>query len=689
MRSRKNRLWICFLTGAITLGSWGCGEPPPLETTYVPDDDAPVDPAGFTSASEATRAAHAQVKASLDLQDPQDLFDAERGLIARPGKLRIEDDEGRVLWDLGHYQFLEGDFQEDDAPATVNPSLWRQAKLNHQIGLYRVSDRIYQLRGFDLANMTLIRGQSGWIVVDPLTAEQTARAAFAFAMEHLGSEHGSAVGDEAAPISAVIFTHSHADHFAGVLGLISAEEATGKRIPIIAPGGFLAEATSENILAGPTMARRSMFMFGPRLPRGPRGHVDSGLGKAPAYGKLGILPPTDVITSTPERRRIDGLEFIFQNAPGSEAPAELTFHVPELKAFCGAEVVSRTQHNLYTLRGAQVRDALAWSAYIDEMIRLYADAEIYFGSHHWPIWGRARILDFLEKQRDVYKFIHDQTVRLSLQGFTPDEIAETLELPEELRSSFSVRGYYGTVKHNARAVYQRFFGWFDGNPAHLDPLPAAQSAAKYVELLGGADRVLKEGRAAYDRGEYRWAAELLNHLVFAHPENAEARESLAQVYDQLGYQAESAAWRDTYLTGALELRHGPPETGFDQKQAIDLARHAPVERFLDAMAARLDAEAATGLDMTVNLTFTDLRRSFVLRLERSVLHHRELPPDPEADAGLEITFDLYLRLNMGTAGLKDTLFSDQLDVDGSRIALLRFMRLFDKPSGTFAIVTPD
>ena len=685
MHFQTNRLWAYAYALTLALSTWGCEDAPsPEPASYLTDDDAPADPAGFTPASPSTRAAHAEVKTTLNLDDPQDALDAARGLIARPAELRVEDAEGRVLWDLNQYEFLKG-----EAPASVHPSLWRQAKLNHHVGLYEVTDRIYQLRGFDLANMTLIRGQSGWIVVDPLTAEQTARAAFAFAMEHLGSEHRSSADDGPLPISAVIFTHSHADHFAGILGLLSAEEAAQRQIPVIAPEGFLAEATSENILAGPTMARRSMFMFGPRLPRGPRGHVDSGLGKAPAYGKLGILPPTDVITSTPEHRRIDGLEFVFQNAPGSEAPAELTFYLPKLQAFCGAEVVSRTQHNLYTLRGAQVRDALTWSAYIDEMTRLYADAEIYFGTHHWPIWGRARILDFLEKQRDVYKFIHDQTVRLSLQGLTPDEIAETLELPAELQSAFSVRGYYGTVKHNARAVYQRYFGWFDGNPAHLDPLPATESAAKYVELMGGADRVLEQGRAAYDRGEYRWAAELLNHLVFAQPKNAEATESLARVYDQLGYQAESAAWRDTYLTGAFELRHGPPDIGFDQKQAIDLARHAPVERFLDAMAARLDDRAAEGLNMTVNLVFTDLNRSFVLRLHRSALHHRELPPDLEADATLEVSFNLYLRLNMGTAGLRETLFSDQLNVDGSRLALLRFMRLFDKPSGTFAIVTPE
>ncbi len=666
---------LISLVSVVSASLFACGPAPDPETvSSLPDDETPVDAAGFSPASDSTRATNRKVAASLDLDDPADFQDAERGLIARHPSLRIEAEDGQPLWDMTQYDFLTG-----EAPASVNPSLWRQAQLNNRHGLYQVTDRIFQLRGFDLANMTLIRGDSGWIVVDPLTAEQTARAAFAFAMEHLAP----------LPISAVIFTHSHADHFGGALGLLSVEEAQRRKIPVIAPEGFLAEATSENILAGPTMARRSMYMFGPRLPRGPRGHVDSGLGKAPAYGTLGILPPTDLITLTPESRTVDGLHFVFQNAPGSEAPAELTFYLPKLKVFCGAEIVSRTLHNLYTLRGAQVRDALAWSAYIDEMTRLYANAEIYFGSHHWPIWGQARILDFLEKQRDVYKFIHDQTVRLSLQGFTPDEIAESLQLPEELQSNFSTRGYYGTVKHNAKAVYQRYFGWFDGNPANLDPLPSTESAPKYVELMGGPKQVLEHGQAAIDRGEYRWAAEVLNHLVFAQPKNQQARETLARAYEQMGYQAESAPWRDVYLTGAFELRHGPPSKGFDQSKALDIARRAPVERFLDAMASRLDAGKAAGREMTVNLIFLDLDRSFVLSLKRSVLHHREAPPDPQAEATLHISFDLYLRLNMGAAGLKETIFSDQLNVDGSRIALLRFMGLFDKPTGTFAIVTPE
>ncbi len=662
------RFIIVMLAAALA----GCEAEPTPAPSASPANSAP-DAAGNTAATRFTEAANREVAAALPLADEQGFEDARRGLIASDPDLRVLTEGGREIWNMPAYGFVEG-----EAPASVNPSLWRQARLNNIHGLFQVTEGIYQLRGFDLANMTLIEGASGWIVVDPLTARETANRALAFAREHVGEK----------PVSAVIFTHSHVDHFGGVLGILSAEEAERRQVPIVAPEGFIVEATSENIIAGIAMARRSRFMSGPDLPRGSRGHVGSGLGKGPAYGTMGVLRPTDVITTTPEKRTIDGVEFVFQNAPGSEAPAELTFYLPELAAFCGTEVVSRTMHNLYTLRGARVRDALKWSGYIDEMIQLFGDAEVYFGSHHWPIWGNARITDFLEKQRDTYKFIHDQTVRLALHGHTPGEIAEALELPETLRPSFANRGYYGTVKHNARAVYQRYFGWYDANPAHLDPLPPVEAAGRYVELMGGAERVLEAAQTAYDEGEYRWAAQILNHLVFAAPENDEARQALARVYDQLGYQAESGPWRDVYLTGAWELRYGAPEQGFDQSMMFDLARQAPAKRFLDAMASRLDAGKVEGEEMKINMVFTDVEKSFVLELKNSVLRYRERPPDTDADATLKVTLDLYLRMSMGMAGLRETLFSDDLDVDGSRLALLRFMRSFDKPKGTFAIVTP-
>ncbi len=664
-----HRSILLVLACALAFGACAKAKPAPV---FDVGDTAP-DVAGNTAPSVQTASTNATVAASLPLADQQDFEDASRGLVASDPDLRVMGRAGTPIWDMPAYAFVDG-----DAPASVNPSLWRQAKLNNIHGLFKVTEGIHQLRGHDLANMTLIDGDTGWIVVDPLTSEETARAALALAREHLGNK----------PVSAIIFTHSHVDHFGGVLGIVSAEEAAQRSIPIIAPVGFLDEATSENIIAGVTMGRRSLFMYGPRLPRGERGHVGSGLGKGPAFGTIGILPPSTIVSATPTEMTVDGVKLVFQNAPGSEAPAEHTFYLPDHKTFCGAEVVSHNMHNLYTLRGAKVRDALKWSGYIDEIIELFGEAEVYFGSHHWPIWGKARILDFLEKQRDMYKYIHDQTLRLALLGHTPREIAEQIELPEALRQSFANRGYYGTVRHNAKAVYQRYFGWYDGNPANLNPLPPAEVGAKYVELAGGAAKLIQNAQSAYDGGEYRWAAEVLNHLVFAKPENEEAKDLLAKVYDQLGYQAESGPWRDSYLTAAFELRHGGPDVGVDLATALDMLKHAPLDRFLVAMAARLDPEKAEGKAMTVNLVFTDVGASFVLELENSVLRHYERDPHPDASVTLKITKDLFLQMMAGTAGIKDTLFGDDLKIEGSKLDLISFFRLLDKPTGTFNIVTP-
>ncbi len=659
------------IAAACTLMLSGCTKEA-AAPAFDPGDPAP-DVAGNTAPSSQTTSNNAAVAARLPLDDQQDFDDARRGLVASDPDLRVMGSAGTPIWDMPAYGFVDG-----DAPASVNPSLWRQAKLNNIHGLFKVTEGIHQLRGHDLANMTLIDGDTGWIVVDPLTSEETARAALAFARQHLGDK----------AVSAIIFTHSHVDHFGGVLGIVSAEEVAQRSIPIIAPVGFLDEATSENIIAGITMGRRSLYMYGPRLPRGERGHVGSGLGKGPAFGTVGILPPTTIISETPTRMTVDGVKLVFQNAPGSEAPAEHTFYLPDRKAFCGAEVVSHNMHNLYTLRGAKVRDALKWAGYIDEIIELFGEAEVYFGSHHWPIWGNARIIDFLEKQRDMYKYIHDQTLRLALLGYTPREIAETIELPEALQQSFPNRGYYGTVRHNAKAVYQRYFGWYDGNPANLNPLPPAEAGAKYVELAGGAANLLENAQSAYDAGEYRWAAEVLNHLVFANPKDEDAKSLLAKVYDQLGYQAESGPWRDSYLTAAFELRHGGPDVGVDLASAVDMLKHAPLDRFLVAMAARLNPEKAEGKEMIVNLVFSDVGTSFVLELQNSVLRHYERDPNPNASVTLKITKDLFLRMMAGTAGIKDTLFGDDLEVEGSKLDLVSFFRLLDKPTGTFNIVTP-
>ena len=622
-------------------------------------------------ASPATLKVNGQFAQELKLDDPQDFEDAKRGFIARPtGKIISAD--GAVLTDFDAFKFVEG-----RAPATVNPSLWRHAILNAQIGLFKVTDGIYQVRGFDIANMTLIEGKSGWIVVDTLTARETAAAALAFARKHLGDK----------PVSAVVFTHSHADHFGGALGVISPKEATERKVPVIAPEGFMEEATSENILVGTAMARRSGYQFGKDLERSPKGMVDTGLGKGVAYGAIGILQPTQLITQPTQDLTLDGVRFVFHNTPGAEAPAELTFTIPEKKAYGGAENLAQTMHNLLPVRGAKARDSLRWATYMQQALEQLVDAEVYFGQHNWPIWGNARIAEFITKHRDVYKYTHDQTVRLTNAGYTPREIADKVKLPKSLASYPGTRGYYGDLRHNVKAVYQLYIGAYDGNPANLDPLPPQESAKRYLELIGGADKAVAAAQSAYDKGDYRWAAELLNHAVFGQPDHKAAKELLARTYDQMGYMAEASTWRNSYLTAAAELRNGPPKKGVDRSFLIDMLSQTPVERFLEAMAAGLDGPAAEGKDLKINLVLTDSKESFVLWIENAVLHHKKAALAADANATLTLTKPIFIKMMAGTAGVKDTLLSDDLKVTGSKIDLVRFFALIDKASGTFAIVT--
>jgi alkyl sulfatase BDS1-like metallo-beta-lactamase superfamily hydrolase len=664
MKMRMRIPASALLLGALLVA---CGpDPSPPETGADAD--------GHSAPTADTRARQAAVAAALDLEDEQDFEDARRGLLLSEPDVRIDDDSGQPIWDSAAYRFVSG-----DAPASVHPSLWRQARLNGIHGLFEVTDGVYQVRGYDLSNLTLIRGDSGWILVDPLTSRETAAAALALARRHLGD----------APIVAIVFTHSHLDHFGGVAGVLPEDPAARAALRVIAPKGFVEEATSENVLAGLAMGRRASFMYGMRLARSERGHVDTGLGKEPARGTVGILAPTEWIDRTPQERVIDGVRFVFQYAPESEAPAELTFYLPGFRAFCGAEIVSRTFHNVYTLRGAKVRDALRWSGYIDEAIELFGEADVVFASHHWPMWGNERVVEYLKQQRDTYKYVHDQTLRLANAGLTPREIAEQLELPASLQQGFANRDYYGTVRHNAKAVYQWYFGWYDGNPASLDPLPPVEAAARYVQAMGGADAVLRQAHESFDRGDHRWTAMLLDHLVFAEPDHAEARELLARTYDQLGYRSESGPWRDVYLSGAYELRHGTPEESpVRLDTAMDLLRETPMERLFAAMAARLIGPKADGKHLRLNFIFTDLGETHVLELENSVLHHRQRDVDPDADATVRLTRELFLRLSTGQAGLREMIFSDDLDVDGSRLALLSFFSLLDRPDGKFPIVTP-
>ncbi len=624
-----------------------------------------------SDATAATQKINQQFAQELKLDDQQDFEDAKRGFIARPtGQIHAAD--GRVLIDFDSFKFVDG-----KAPSTVNPSLWRHAILDNQIGLFKVTDGIYQLRGFDIANITLIEGKTGWIVVDTLTCRETSAAAMAFARKYLGNK----------PVSAIIFSHSHADHFGGALGIISAKEAADRKIPIIAPVGFMEEATSENVLVGTAMGRRSTYQFGKDLPRSPTGMVDNGLGEAVGYGTFGILQPTQLITKPTEEVMVDGVRILFHNVPGAEAPAEMTFSIPDKKAYGGAENLAQTMHNLLPIRGAKVRDAQRWAEYMAQALEQTADSEVYFGQHNWPIWGHARIAEFITKHRDVYQYTHDQTVRLINAGYTPREIADTVKLPESLSNYFGTRGYYGDLRHNVKAVYQFYMGAYDGNPVNLDPLPPQESAKHYVELAGGADKAVAAAQVAFDKGDYRWASQLLNDVVFAQPDNKGAKELLARTYDQMGYMSEAATWRNSYLTAAAELRNGPPKKGVNRADLLEFLAQTPTEEFLISMAASLNGPAADGKNLKINLELSDTKESFVLWIENSVLHYKKAAPDTDANATLTLTKDIFIKMMAGTAGIKDTLLSDDLKVDGSKIDLVRFFTLFDKAPGTFAIVT--
>ena len=624
-------------------------------------------------ASTHTIESNKRVAESLDFTDQQDFIDAKRGLVALAPDSELVNQQGNIMWNPGSYGFVSG-----EAPDTVNPSLWRQAKLNNIRGLFKVKEGIYQLRGFDLANTTLIKSDNGWIVVDPLTTLETTTVAMDFAEQHLGQ----------IKVTGVIFTHSHVDHFGGILAITNAQDAKAEGVPIIAPVGFIEEATSENLIAGPAMTRRGSYMFGDSLDHSITGHVDSGLGKQVVFGSLSIVRPSVIIDKPQINMSVDGVDFEFFNMPGSEAPAELTFYLPQWNAFCGAEILSHVMHNVLTLRGAKVRDALLWSNYIGQSIDRLTDVEVLFNSHHWPTWGHDRIIVQMQQQQDMYKFTHDQTVRLANLGYTPREIAEKLELPKSLAKNFHVRGYYGTLSHNSKAVYQHYFGWYDGNPANLNPLPPEKSAQRYVDAMGGSKAILGRTSKSMAQGEYRWVAEVLNHLVFADPDNLAAREMLAEAYRQMGYQAESGPWRDIYLSGAAELIAGKVKEQFLKINSKAFLQEVPPIEFMKALSVTLDAEKAEGEALKLNILFTERNQNFVLTIRNSVMHYQDAPFDSTADTSIKITQAMFVDVLVGEVGITDIITSDQLSIEGSTLKLLRFFSLLGESNDDFNIVLP-
>lgn len=604
--------------------------------------------------------------AAPDFGDRQDFAFAERGFVATRADPKILAADGRVVWDLGAYDFLKA-----PAPASVNPSLWRQSQLLAKHGLFEVAKGVWQVRGFDLANATFIAGKSGWIVIDPLTSAEAARAALELANAKLGAR----------PVVALIYTHSHVDHFGGARGMVAQADVDSGKVQVIAPQGFLEHAVSENVIAGPAMSRRASFQFGTFLPKGPAGQVNSGIGMAVSTGTQTLIPPTSEIRTTGQELLVDGVRLQFQMTPGTEAPAEMNIYLPDLRALCLAENANATMHNVLTPRGALVRDAKEWAAYLTESIRLYGDkSDVLFTSHAWPRWGQPVIADYLEKHRDAYKYLHDQSVRLMNDGLVGAEIANRIRLPEVLDREWYNRGYYGTMSFNSRAVYQRYMGWYDANPVNLAPLDPADEAARYVAMMGGPQAVLTAANAAFDKGDDRWAGALANRLVQADAGHAAARELLARIYDRQGAQAESAIWRNMYLTGALELRSGP-RAGAGQTASLDFIRNTPTPMLLDLLAVRLDPEKAKDGAVSVDLVFPDRKERFRLRVKHAVLTYEADPKTGQADGTFAMPRSQFLAGALAGADLSGQA------TGGDRTALARLLAMLSAPKPGFPVVT--
>lgn len=654
-----------LLGSALFLAACSASDPTtPLLQAEIPPAPAP----GYVSS--ATKDANTALAKRLPLSDQQDFEDASRGFLAAISAPAITDANGNPVWEIAQYDFVTG-----DAPETVNPSLWRQGELVAKHGLFEVAPGLYQVRGYDLSVMTLIEGDSGWIIIDPLTNVETAKAALALANETLGER----------PVSALLYTHSHADHFGGARGVLP--DGAGD-VPIIAPQHFSDEAVSENVLAGNHMTRRATLMFGSTLPRDATGHVSSGLGPGLPRGNVSLILPTEELGAGITEKTIDGIRFEFMDMGGTEAPSEFIFYLPDFKALHTAEVATGTLHNVLTLRGAKSRDALAWSQGIDAMLEAYgAKSDIVLASHHWPKWGTERVQTHLKNQRDIYRYVHDATLRAANAGAGMVEAAEAMKEPEFLSRDFGARGYYGTLNHNSKAVYQHYFGWWSGVPADYHKLPAEASAAKYVAAMGGADAVLRKGIEAYEAGDFRWAAELLNHLVFAQDGGQTAKNWLAATYEQMGYQAESGAWRSYFLTGAQELRLGLIARNVANPGSADVLKSVPTRTLLDAMAVRFDGSKVSKTPKNLNFIFTDTQENFAVEVNRSTALARPgLSDDPAAT--LTLTRTAFDKLLGRRAEFAELMKSGEIKLGGNPIAARDYLTALDTPELWFNIIEP-
>ena len=654
MKNKKNILKVITLSLVLSISLFAAEEP--------------------KDASSFTKQKNEQVLKELPFSDTKDFEDAKKGFVATLPNLVIKNDKGEIVWDMDSYNFEVG----KPVPFTVNPSLWRIAQLNQLNGLFQVTDKVYQVRGFDLSNMTIIESNSGVILIDPLISSETAKAALELYYQNRGQK----------PVKAVIYSHSHVDHYGGVKGVVDEKDVKSGKVKVVAPEGFLAEAVKENIYAGNAMSRRSFYAQGLLLPRNEKGHVDTGLGKTSSNGTITLIAPNDIIKTTGEKRTIDGVEIEFLMAPNTEAPSEFLMYFPQFKLLNTAEDATHTLHNLYTLRGAQVRDAESWWKALDEAIARYGDkTEVVIAQHQWPKWGNKEIVSYLSNHRDAYKYLNDQTLRLINKGYTMTEIAEMVKLPEKLDQDWALRGYYGSVSHDVKAIYQKYLGWYDSNPANLNPLPPEDSAKKYVEYMGGTKAVIKKAKEAYNKGDYRWAAEVMNKVVFAEPNNTEAKNLQADILEQLGYQSENGTWRNEYLMGAYELRNGTIKTT-QTTASPDTLTAMTSDMILDYIGIHIISEKAANKKISFNWEEPNLKEKYQVTLENSTLVYRKVNSFKTADFNLTIPKESLLGVIGNATTLDKEIQAGRAKTTGDTTKFNELLEMLDSFTPDFNIVTP-
>ncbi len=660
-------------------------------TTNIPADGTELQAVRPKPATPITIGMNSQVLSSLNFADQQDYVDAQTGWLATLPEVVIRNANNQIVYSLNEYDFLH----QQVAPDTVNPSLWRMAQLNLTNGLYEVlKDKIYQIRSFDAANMTIVEGATGIIVIDPLGSAETAKAGL-----DLYYSCRTAPNTEKRKVMAVIYTHSHVDHYGGVRGIITDDDVNVRKVPVIAPEGFLEAAVSENVYAGTAMSRRLTYLYGSYLPKNDRGVIDNGIGKAVSTGTLTLIAPTETISKSGLRTPpLDGVNIEFMIVSGTEAPSEMTLWFPDWKVLNAAEIACPLMHNILTLRGAQVRDAKKWSEMLTQLIASYGDqAAILFNQHHWPKWGNSNVVALLKGERDMYKFLHDQTLRLTNEGYTGIEIAEMLQLPPSLAKQWWSRGYYGTVSHNVKAIYQKYIGWFDGNPANLHNLPPEDAGAKLIQYMGGSNVAIAKARRDFERGEYRWVAWIMGQVVFGEPNNWQARALEADALEQLGYQSEAATWRNAYLVGAWELRNGILKGGSGGASAsADTITAMTMPMYFDYMGIRLNGMKAEGRKFAINWTITHPATSttpaepdenYAVNLENCALTYRAWT-DPTAALSVTMSRATLDAITLGKTSFQKALQDGSITYKGDLNRLLELLSILDTFELYFPIVTP-